>query len=137
MNGHRWQVVLIAVALTAASCSSESTGVGTTVSAPSTAASDTTDVTDTTDGTATTLDANGLDPRLTPQPLTALEAQCVEVGCTGVAVSLGGEIVTYDAATGTLTFLDSGRTVTVDPTISDALTLAIVGPDDPAPAVPS
>ena len=80
---------------------------------------------------ATTTTVAALDERLTATPVN-VAAQCSETDCVSVAITLAGEVVSFDSATRVITFVDSGRTVTLDPSVAAPWSLVAMGPDDVA-----
>jgi len=85
----------------------------------------------TTSTPSTTTIVAAIDPRVVAMPL-AIEARCSETDCVSLAVTRGGEVISFDSATRLLTFTDSGRTVAVDPSVSGLWSLVLVGPEDVA-----
>lgn len=79
----------------------------------------------------TTTNLAALDERLTPTPI-GVTPQCSETSCVSVAVTLAGEVVSYDSSTRVLTFVDSGRTVVIDPSVVGLWYLVLMGPDEVA-----
>ncbi|MGB8858688.1 MAG: hypothetical protein WCC60_05505 [Ilumatobacteraceae bacterium] len=79
----------------------------------------------------TTAAGSSTDPRLVVEPL-GIDGQCSEAGCTSVAITLTGEVVTYDSATSTLTFTESGRSLVTPGSLGDLARLVLMGPDDVA-----
>ena len=85
-----------------------------------------------TDPPTTTAVSLEVDPRLTIEPLAGVADACSEAGCPSVVFTTGGEIVTFDSATFSLTFTDSGRTVGVDAALGEQASLVAMGPEDVA-----
>lgn len=133
--------LLAVLLMSAAACGSEaqisgSTGpvAETTIATATTLAPETTVpetiVPETTAAESTSTVAS-LDERLTATPID-VEARCSEIDCVSIAVTLAGEVVSFDSATQVLTFVDSGQTVAVDSSVVGARGLVTMGPDDVA-----
>ncbi|MEO5723364.1 MAG: hypothetical protein ABIQ39_07495 [Ilumatobacteraceae bacterium] len=69
--------------------------------------------------------------RLTAKPL-GIDAECTEASCISARYTLGGELVTFDSATSTLTFTESGHSLVTTSSLGEFATLVLMGPDDVA-----
>lgn len=139
------RLLVMALVVSVAACGSPSTTSDST--GPATAPTTTLDTTlDTSPGTTpdttvdttpptespTTTSVTPLDPRLVVEPIEGITTNCSESGCTSLVISQAGELVVLDPTISELRFLESGRTVAVDPSLGVWMFVVAVGPDDVA-----